>query len=480
MSFFRVYGDEGRPLDTSDYYFPWSTDGVERGDPIFVIGNPGSTSRIQTVAELRFRRDVSDKAILDFIDSRIEALQEYYDADPVTAERLDLRNEIFSLLNSQKAYTGMISGLHDPVILAKRTDYEREFVNALETDPDLATEFGGLIERMAEIQEAKREIAPGFGAFLGFQSAVYGSATLARAIPAFQYLSAQSGGAPAEALEEIKGEVLSVPDQPRMLEELLIEARLDDLIRNYGEDDPTIQTLLGGRTPEGAAAVIVANSVLSDSATAAESIESGTLTPTDPALQMLQQMFGVLGPFQERIGAISTEEGEIAVKLGRARFAVYGTEVPPDATFSLRIADGIVDGYEYNGTEAPILTTFFGMYDRYYSNLGGGEEPGDWDLPARWLDPPASFDLSTPLNFVSTADIIGGNSGSPLVNRDLEVVGLAFDGNIESLPADYIFLTGSARTVSVDVRGILEALDDIYEADRIVAELMSGAAAGAR
>jgi hypothetical protein len=160
----------------------------------------------------------------------------------------------------------------------------------------------------------------------------------------------------------------------------------------------------------------------------------------------------------------------VTASLGRARFDVYGATIPPDATFSLRIADGVVKGYEYNGTVAPTHTTFYGLYDHYYS-YGAGS---DWDLPERWLDAPGSFDLSKPLNFVITADVIGGNSGSPVINSDLQAVGLIFDGNIESLPGDYIYDPERNRSVAVDVRGILEALDEIYGADRIVLELTTG------
>ncbi len=477
FSFFRVYED-GRPLDTSDAFFPWSEEGAREGDLIFVVGNPGSTSRIQTVAELEFRRDVSDRAVLEFINRRVEALQEYYGMDPVTAEELDIRNDIFSLLNSQKAYTGIISGLYDPVILAKRRDAESNFQTALEADPTLATEYGGLAARMAQIQADKRAVASGYGAFLGLESPEYGSAPLVRAIWAFQYLIAQQREASPDQVEEFRSELLGVPQQPNDLQEILIEARLNDLIASYGESNEMVQRLLGGRTPEGAAAVVVNGSVLADSAWTADAVTNGTLSMNDPAVQMFAAMLGEFAPFQQRLSELSPEEEEIAVALGRARFEVYGNDVPPDATFSLRIADGVVAPYEYNGTVAPVYTTFFGLYDHYYSYGEGGGE-GEWDLPERWIDPPDSFDLTTPLNFVSTADIIGGNSGSPVLNRSLEVVGLAFDGNIESLSGEYIFLTESARTVAVDSRGILEALRVIYGADRLVEELRAGARAGA-
>ncbi len=473
FSLLRVYGGDGRPLDTSGNFFPWSTEGVQAGDPIFVVGNPGSTSRIQTVAELEFRRDVSDKAVLEFIDSRIEALQEFYDLDPQAGEALDMRNEIFSLLNSQKAYRGQLRGLADPVILARKLDYETRFAETIDTDEDLG-EYRGLIDRMGAIQEEKKAVAAGFGSFLGFTAPQYASALLTRAIWAFQYLSASAAGADQETVDGFKESFLEVPDYPARLEEILVEARMLDLVRNYGEDDPSVQQMLAGRTAEGLAASVVANSVLADSATAAGALEAGTLSPEDPGLGIIRGLLPLLGQFQQMIGTLGTEEEEIAIKLGQARFAVYGTEVPPDATFSLRIADGVVAGYEYNGTRAPTHTTFYGMYDRHYS-FKGNENEAEWALPDRWLDPPASLDLSTPFNFVATADIIGGNSGSPVLNADLELVGVAFDGNIESLPGDYIFLTEVPRTVSVDARGILEALAEIYDADRIVAEVNAGA-----
>lgn len=473
FSFLRVYEDDD-PLDTSENFFRWSEAGVERGDAVFMIGNPGSTSRIQTVAELEFRRDVSDKGLLAFVNNRIDALEAFYDMDPEAGEAMDLRNTIFSLINTQEAYGGILGGLHDPVILAKRRDQERAFQEALDADPGLAEEYGGLIAQMAELQERKAEQAGGFGSFLAFASADYESAVLSRALFAFQYQNGSRAGAPPEALEGVMETLREVPDQPPALQELLLAARLRDIAASYGADSPFASSVLGGRSPEDIAASVVAESVLSDSARAVDAVPNAGVGMGDPAIQLFATLISGIGPFQQALGPISAQEEQIAAALGRARFEVYGTDVPPDATFSLRIADGVVSEYEYNGTFAPVVTTFYGFYDRHYSHVSGRTGDGEWDLPARWLDPPGDPDLSTPMNFVSTNDIIGGNSGSPLVNADLELVGLAFDSNTEGLSGEYIFLTDRARAVSVDVRGILEALEEVYLAERIVEELRSG------
>lgn len=249
-----------------------------------------------------------------------------------------------------------------------------------------------------------------------------------------------------------------------------IRARLRDFQKYLEDDSDIVREILQGRDAETAAKEIVDGSALAQSTSAAQAVEDGSLTMDDPALQLVAAFIARVGAYQAGFTSLLGEEGEIAAELGRARFEVYGTSIPPDATFSLRIADGVVTSYEYNGTEAPVYTTYYGLYDHYYSYRGRT----DWDLPERWLNPPASFDLSTPLNFVMTADIIGGNSGSPVLNLDLEVVGLVFDGNIESLPGDFIYVPTSNRSVAVDARGILEALRAMYDADRLVLELTTG------
>jgi hypothetical protein len=469
FSFIRLYDDDGQPL-SNETYFAFDDDGLVEGDPIFIVGNPGSTSRLQTVAELEFRRDVNDRAIIELLRSRMEVLDAYIQAHPEEAEERDMRNTYFSLSNSLKAYTGQVRGLQDPIIIARRKDTERDFQAALDADPELSARYGSLISEMAELQETKRGQAPGFGAFLAMTSPDLASTTLYRALIAFQVLSARQSGAPSDALEGLLEELRGVPDRSPELDQAYIEARFRDFLENYGEGSPLVSAVLGGSSVESRAAAVVDASQLQDSATAVAAVENNTLTMADPALGIVRAYLPAFVEFQQMVASVFPQEEEIAAQLGRARLEVYGTDEPPDATFSLRIADGVVTGYDYNGTRAPAFTTIYGLYDRHYSHRA----KEDWALPDRWLDPPVGLDLETPINFVSTADIIGGNSGSPVLDRDLEVVGVVFDGNIESLPGDYIYVPERNRSVTVDARAILEALDVVYDSDRLVLELTTG------
>ena len=469
FSLFRIYDDEGNPLQ-SEHYFPVDRDGLQEGDAIFIVGNPGSTSRLQTVAELEYRRDIGDRVLLEAIRSRMVVLDAFIRAHPDEAEERDLRNEYFGLSNSEKAYAGQVRGLEDPVIIARRKDTERDFRAAIDSDPGLKARYGELIDDMAELQDLASEGADVTGAFAAFGGPYLDASTLVRGFWGLQVIAMKQQGAPAEDIEGMMESAMEAPQMHPELDAALMAARFQDLVDYLGVDHPAVRGLLRGGTPAQVAEAIVSTSTMADSAKAVAALQDGTASPQDPAVQAviaflpafleLNTMYMEIGPLEE----------ELAADLGRARFEVYGTDVPPDATFSLRIADGEVMGYDYNGTRAPWRTTFFGMYDRNNSHLGSE----DWALPARWATPPASLDLTTPLNFVSTADIIGGNSGSPVLDKDLEVVGVVFDGNIESLPGDYIYLPEFNRSVTVDVRAILEALDVVYDMDRIVAELTTG------
>lgn len=465
MSFLRVYQD-GRPYEP-EVYFRWSEAGVQEDEPVFVIGNPGSTSRLQTVAQLEYRRDVGDRALLDFFGSHIAAMEAYRVAFPVQAESIDIRNKIFGLSNSQKAYGGIWQGLQDPVIMARRQDAEARFKAAIAGDPDLQSRYGSLFARIAQVQQRKRQHAADVRAFAALGGPDWTPAILMRGIWAFQHQNGRRSGAPAEALSSLAARLARVGQQPAGLQERLLAARLGDIQHAFGDSSAFVRQLLGGATAADRARAIVSQSVLSDSAKAVAAIQGGTIADSDPGVALAATLMTRYFGWQQGYGPLEEEEASLSREIGRAHFAVYGTTMPPDATFSLRIADGVVRSYEYNGTRAPVFTTFYGMYDRFTSFTG----VPDWQLPARWQKPSPRFDLGTPLNFIATADIIGGNSGSPVLNRKLELVGIAFDGNIESLPGDYIYLPEKNRTVAVDARGMLEALRDVYGATRLVREI---------
>jgi hypothetical protein len=475
MSFLRVYDEDGEPYQP-EHYFNWSAEGASEEDPVFVIGNPGSTLRLNTVSQLEWRRDVRAKVFVDLFDSRIAALEEYYAEEPSSA----LLNRIFSLKNGQKLYRGRLKGLHDPVIMAKRIDNEQTFLDDLEekygstVSEDVPIPYASIIDDLADIQREKRTLTPEHSAFfLMTNTLTYSSATVIRAFEAIDYLNQQADGLSDNRLAETAQQIKSY-DQAVGISKRFMKARLTDFVNYFGADDPAVQKALAGRTVEEAVDDVFANSVLVDAESTARALDEGTLTPDDPAVKLLAPFAQRRADYLSAWAGLTAQETELNAQHGRARFDIYGTSRPPDATFSLRIADGVVSPYEYNGSIAPAFTTFHGLYNRYYSHGTTAEGAGEWALPERWLNAPETFDRSTPFNLVTTNDIIGGNSGSPLLNSNLEVVGLIFDGNVESLPSAYIYNTDGGRAVAVDVRGMREALDEVYDMDRVVVELMEG------
>ncbi len=463
FAFLRVYDLDGEPYNP-EHFFGWG-DGVREGDPVFVIGNPGPTSRLTTMAQLEFQHDVVLPASLNFLDTRLNALAEYWQAEPEEAEAFDVRNRMFGLSNSLKASTGRLAALNTPVIIARRQDAENNLRTAIVEDSDLETQFAAIFDEIAEIQVAKMVYGAPYGAFRSITSGVYSSATLRRAGAALRYLSA-----PADSESVYREWLLAVNDLPRDLERRYLTERFKDFERYYGSNHELTRAALRGMSPAAAAENLLANSTLAEAGLTAAAVNAGRLEASDPAIQIAGRMAPLYTEYLREFGALSRRERELAAELGRARFEVYGSELAPDATFSPRITDGVVKPYSYNGTVAPPFTTFFGLYNRYYAHEGAF----DWALPEQWQTPPEGLDLGTPLNFVSTADTYGGNSGSPAVTPDLKLVGLNFDRNMEGLSRDYIYLPERGRNVMVDVRAIRAVLENVYEADRIVAEITTG------
>jgi len=457
MTFFRVY--EGDVPYEPEHWFAWSQDGAREGDAVFVVGNPGSTLRLETVAQLEWRRDVQEKALLDLLNSRITILEAAYEADPSDA----LLNMVFSLKNAQKLYGGRVEGLNNPDIMARRRATEADFLAAASTD---------VVAELARIQQEKREYAAEYAAFLSFfpQSSL-SSPTMQRAAIAWQLLRARAQGGDENALA---AELSAVPEQPEVVDRMFFEARLAEMAAHLGARGP----LAASRPDVWTANVFLQSALRPEAFAPGREFDASVLSMDDPAILAVAPYMEDRQAFTSAFAGLSAQESELNARHGRERFEVYGTSRPPDATFSLRIADGRVSSYTYNGTRAPAFTTFHGLYDRAASHALAVDDTGEWTLPIRWLEAPAAFDRSTPMNLVSTNDIVGGNSGSPLLNTDLEIVGLIFDGNVESLPSAFIFRTDAARSVSVDARGMLEALRNVYGMHRLADELAQRVPAG--
>jgi Peptidase S46 len=303
-----------------------------------------------------------------------------------------------------------------------------------------------------------------------FLNPALSSRLLTRAMYGYVYTLLRQRGAMAEQLDDIRKEASQIKSWPRDLERQFVSARLRDFHEALGAADPTIKRILGGHTIGYMADSVATNSELADSSRFMALLDDNYLASGDVSVDLINSLAPLYFTLDQQLTNFKSREESFAARLARAQFAIYGATVPPDASFSLRIADGVVSGYAYNGTVAPAFTTFYGLLDQHYSHPGAEE----WALPLRWVRPVKDLRYETQLNLVSTNDITGGNSGSPLLNDNLEIVGLVFDGNIESLPNQFLFTDKVARAVSVDSRGILEALHSVYDTDRIVQEIRQG------
>jgi hypothetical protein len=471
MTFYRVYKDDA-PLNTP-YFFPFSSRGVEEGDAVFLIGNPGTTTRQQTVAQLTYRGLYGDRFRAMFISRAIEALDAFYQYDTETAEEMELRNFIFSLKNADKFYGGQVLALQDPFLMGRRTDNELRFRAAISANSELAATYLPIMERIGDIQLLKIPHSsmnyPGLGIS---PNSRLSSAVMQRALYAFLFDYYRNTGIPLENLQPLKAQIQSIRDKPEYLDRMLLTSRLELFADILGSDHPTWVQMSSGNSIDYIVDEIMELSMFTSAEATLEILDANLAETADPALILVSAFAPQLFQAQEAYQELIREENELLSQLGRAWHAVYGTTIPPDATFSLRISDGVVSSYEYNGTRAPAYTTFYGLYDRAHSHHSDPQ----WALPEQWQKPSVTMDLATPVNFVSTNDIIGGNSGSPVVNTSLEIVGLAFDSNIEGMgSSDFILDDRSARAVSVDSRGMLESLRHVYKADRLVRELLNAA-----
>lgn len=468
VTFFRVYGEDGEPI-TPSQHFSWSLDGSSEGDAVFVVGNPGSTSRLNTVSQLKYARDFDLPKQLDFLRRRADILTDYVRENPAEADENGLRNTYFSVENSIKSLDGQLRGLRDPYLIARRAKAEQALQDSIEATDSLRAQYGNVLEEVAQLQRSKQSSADKNAAFTAFSSTQLGSRILTRAVYGYFYDTLKRRGAAGDRLKEIKDDALSIKDWPEAVERPMIVARLNEIRNAFGAVDPTMQRLFRDRTPGSIADTLVEKSALMDSTKYAKMLDASFLSSDDPAVELISAIAPLFFNTNQQVSDFTSTEERLNGRLSRARFAVFGTNIPPDATFTLRLADGVVKGYGYNGTRAAAYTNFYGLYDHYYSY---GSDA--WSLPEQWVNIPENLDLDTPLNLVTTNDITGGNSGSALLNKDLEVVGLMFDSNIEALPNEFLYTQKVARAIAVDARGILEALEDVYDARRIATELTEG------
>jgi hypothetical protein len=357
--------------------------------------------------------------------------------------------------------------------MATKRAFERELRARVAADPRLQAQYGNAWDEIARAQREVATITPqlryqGFGG--GSQLLQLAAGLLRVATESGKPDSTRLTQYRGRGLDQIRAQLLRNAPIDTAYERLAIAAQLRAAQTDLPANDPFLRVALGGRSPDAVAAALVRGTRVGDSTFRASMLQGGLPAVTasnDPLLVFARAVDPLARANTARANALNAIIAANSEKIGQAMFAAYGTALPPDATFTLRISDGVVKGFPMNGTIAPYKTTFYGLYER--SAAFDNKDP--FKLPQRWVDRKNNLDLSTPYDFVSTNDIIGGNSGSPVINRNAEVVGLVFDSNIEGVSNRFIFSTAVGRTVSVHSRGISEALRKMYDGQRIADEL---------
>jgi len=470
MALFRVY-DNGKPLHT-DNFLKWSAKGAAPGELIFISGNPGSTERDDTVAQLLVQRDVIGPAVTDYLERRIATAQAYAAQGPEQARLVG--SLIFGLQNSLKVYIGRKEALADPAILAKKEAEEADFRAKVAANPEWQKSYGDAWNAIAKVEE---QVKPEFKSqmFRRTDSRLFGIAqTIVEYVAEVKKPDGERLPQFHDAgLSSVKFQLLSPAPVEIPTEKLYMAAALKLGEEKLGDNDTYIQAILQGGDVDKAVDGMIDGTKLGDVAFRKSLMDGGEAAveaSTDPMIVAARRVDPIVRATTKRMrdefGSVLTKEGE---KLGKARFLVYGKDAYPDATFTLRLSYGTVKGYPYNGTVAPPFTTFYGLYDRAASF--SNQPP--FDLTSKEAAALDKLDLATPFDFVSTGDIIGGNSGSPVVNRDGELVGLIFDGNIESMAGDFVYDGSKNRAVAVHSAGMMEGLHKIYHADALADELQS-------
>ena len=469
ITFFRVYEND-KPVHL-EHFLHWSKAGARDGELIFVSGHPGNTDRLKTIAQMNYLRDVDYPSRIGMYKERIELLQKF-SAESAENARI-AQEDIFGYQNSQKAVTGYFKGVRDEAAMAKKNAAEQQQEKAYmakhseEANPWQEIAAAVKVEREIYSRLTYVERMRGFSADL---------ATIARNLVRAAEEKPKPNG---ERLREFRDSALPSLEQRlfstapiyNSLETLMLGASFSQMKAALGADDPAVKTALNGKSPEEAAKDLIAGTRLQDVALRKQLYEGGKAAvdaSTDPLIVLMRNVEPearqVRKQYEDEVESVERRDGAI---IAQARFAETGFNQPPDATFTLRLSYGPIKGYMEDGKKIPPFTTLGGAYE--HAAAHGNKRP--YQLPETWINAKSKLNLSAPFNYVSTADIIGGNSGSPTVNKDGEVVGIIFDGNIQSLANDFFYDDDQQRAVHVDSRGIIEALRKIYNADALANEL---------
>lgn len=469
VTFFRAY-ENGQPAKIENY-FQWSRAGVKEGDLVFVPGNPGSTGRLMTVTELEFARDASYPLVTRRLAALIAALEKYM-ARGAAEERVGKEN-LFGQQNSYKAYRGFLGGLRDEALMAQKRAEEKKLKEAINARPEQAEKFGKFWDELATTYAKYRTFYTPL--FLLERGAGRGSTLFEIARNVVRYAE-ETRKPDAERLREYAQSGLPSLEQA-MYSDAPIHASMEVAVladylaftqKELGANHPAVKAMLQGKTAEAAAKDYVESSRL------AEVAERKRLAADAAAVRASKdgmiRLVLALEPYAREVRKRYEDEVEsvvtrAAAQIAQARFAAFGGSEYPDATFTLRLSYGTVKGYKDNaGRAVPYTTTFAGLFPK-----DRGKEP--FLVPPSWTKAKEKMNLKTPFNFVSTADTHGGNSGSATVNTKGEVVGILFDGNIESLPNRFVYTSRQSRSVHVAAEGVVEALRQVYGAGALLSEL---------
>ena len=478
---FRAYEND-KPAKI-DHYLKWNSKGPADGELTFVSGHPGKTDRQLTVDELAGLRDHEVPYLMDMYDRREVFLTAFAARSFENGRRV--REDLFGVQNNRKRYGGYLAALLDPEIWAAIEAREKKLRDAMGKDAKWKATLAAY-DRIKKADAETAKIAPIYNYFEIFRGRPLAAYRAPRAFYStlFKYArrlvrAAEERSKPNgerfpefrdSAKESLELDLFSTEAIYDDVEILKLTDSLTDMVTHFGSQDALVQKVMAGKSPRDRATELVKGTKLKDVAERKKLYHGGATAVTaahDPMIELAR----LVDPEARRVRKIYETQDEVKQQayadMARARFALEGTSNYPDATFTLRLSYGTVRGYEEDGKQVAALTNFEGLYQR-------AEEHGDqppFDLPRRWIDKKPSLDLETPFNFVSDADIIGGNSGSPVVNKANEFVGIIFDGNIQSLVLDCVFADKQARAVSVDSAAISEALRKVYDATALADEL---------